>query len=74
MKTAVDQFGQEQVLTWDRVTRMVRWSLFFSVCGLTGWSVISSAAGLPYTGWYQWAVVGLGVGIGIVCGFQRDTA
>jgi hypothetical protein len=74
MKMAVNQFGQEQALTWDRVTGMVRWSLFFSVCGLAGWSLISWVASLPYTGWSQWVVVVIAVGIGVTCGSHHDTA
>ncbi len=72
MKTAVDQLGQEQALTWERATRMVRWSLFFTVCGLAAWSLISWAASLPYTGWYQWVVVAIGVGFGVARSSTRD--
>jgi hypothetical protein len=72
MKTAVDQLGREQALTWERATRMVRWSLFFSVCGLATWSLISWATSLPYAGWYQWLVVAIGVGFGVASNLVRD--
>jgi hypothetical protein len=51
---------------------MVRWSLFFSVCGLALWSLISWATSLPYTGWYQWVVVAIGVGFGVARNSARD--
>jgi hypothetical protein len=74
MKAAVDQFRREDPLTWERATRIVRWSLFFGVCGLSAWSLVSWLASLPYAGVFQWLVVVLGVGAGVVRGSQRDVA
>ena len=74
MRTAVDQYAHEQPITWERATRIVRWSLFFSVCGLAAWSLISWMTSLPYAGWYQWVVVALGMGFGVARGAQRDAA
>jgi len=74
MNSAVGQAKEKsgERFAWERATGLARSSLVFTVCGLTAWSMIYWAIGVPYSGWGQWSVAAVSVGFGVALGSARD--